>query len=346
MKIAATLLAGVLGAGSDYSQNGDNWTGTCATGQSQSPINIDPSKTDEVVKQTTFEDFKVSGYDAPQTWKIYNKGTTAQLEPADTSAMELSGGFLGADYNLLQIHFHWDKDATGLPNSAKQGSEHTVQGLNYQGEVHFVHIKKGLDMTANPPYTKAGDLAVLGFFLEKDDSSTTKNWFDYTIENMIADKVRTNDASTAEQLFGWSAAQMLPENLDGFWRYDGSLTTPGCDEVVTWTVFETPIKMKAATFDMLTKSTGLATLPPTDPKTPSNYRKVQALNGRKVNYYKKSNVPAPTAEKKKKFATKVAFGTLPMSHKNPLTGEMTTKLQQVQKILLCFGEDEKLCMFM
>jgi hypothetical protein len=56
-----------------------------------------------------------------------------------------------------------------------------------------------------------------------------------------------------------------------------------------------------------------------------------------------SLTPAPD---KKKFATKVAFGTLPMSHKNPLTGEMTTKLQQVQKILLCFGEDEKLCMFM
>jgi len=341
MKIAATLIASVLGKAADYSQNGDNWTGTCATGKSQSPIKIDPSNTAEFVKQTTFEDFKVIGYDAPQTWSITNKGTTVQLDPQDSSAMELSGGFLGDDYNLLQIHFHWDKDATGLPTSKRQGSEHTVEGKNYQGEVHFVHIKKGktLSQLAGP-----GDLAVFGFFLEKDDSTSTKNWFDYTIENMIADKVRTKDDTTAEQLFGWSAAQMLPKDLDGFWRYEGSLTTPTCDEVVTWTVFETPIKMKAKTFDMLTKSTGLA-LPPTDPKIPSNYRKVQPLNGRKVNYYKKSKVAAPT-EDKKKFATKVAFGTLPMSHKNPLTGEMTTKLQQVQKILLCFGEDEKLCMFM
>lgn len=338
MKLAAALIASVYSVGSDYSQNGDNWTGTCATGQSQSPIMIDPSTT---VTKTSFEDFKVSGYDLPQTWKIINKGKTVQLDPADASAMELSGGFLGDEYNLLQIHFHWDESATGLPTSARQGSEHTIAGKNYQGEVHFVHLKKG-----NTAYSAPGDLAVLGFFLEMDDSSPTKNWFDYTIDDMIGAKVQGKSETAPESLPGWSAAQMLPDNLDGFWRYDGSLTTPTCDEVVTWTVFETPIKMKADTFAALTQSTGVSDPITKNPNTPSNYRNVQPLNGRKINYYKKSNVPAASSPDKKKFATKVAFGTLPMSHKNPLTGEMTTKLQQVQKILLCFGEDEKLCMFM
>ena len=63
--------------------NGDNWTGTCASGQSQSPIEIDPSKTDEVLTKTTFQDFKVTGYDLPQSWKITNKGKTVQLDPTD-----------------------------------------------------------------------------------------------------------------------------------------------------------------------------------------------------------------------------------------------------------------------
>jgi len=41
---------------------------------------IDPSTT---VTKTSFEEFKVSGYDLPQTWKIINKGKTVQLDPAD-----------------------------------------------------------------------------------------------------------------------------------------------------------------------------------------------------------------------------------------------------------------------
>jgi len=38
-----------------------------------------------------------------------------------------------------------------------------------------------------------------------------------------------------------SLSAMLPLNTDVFYTYKGSLTTPPCNEVVTWIIFSTPV---------------------------------------------------------------------------------------------------------
>jgi carbonic anhydrase len=51
--------------------------------------------------------------------------------------------------------------------------------------------------------------------------------------------VRRKDSATI--VFNYTVGVNLPRNQENFYRYDGSLTTPGCEEAVLWTVFAEPI---------------------------------------------------------------------------------------------------------
>ena len=50
------------------------------------------------------------------------------------------------------------------------------------------------------------------------------------------------------ELSGVTLAQLMPvdKTLSRFHRYAGSLTTPACNEVVTWTVLEKTVSMSEA----------------------------------------------------------------------------------------------------
>ena len=68
-----------------------------------------------------------------------------------------------------------------------------------------------------------------------------------------------------------------------FSTYSGSLTTPGCMEVVNWINFIKPLKIseaQMAQFRILNDNYK----PPMD--LVDNFRPPQALNGRKVTFYK------------------------------------------------------------
>merc|ERR1719341_2135134 len=73
-------------------------------------------------------------------------------------------------------------------------------------------------------------------------------------------------------------SHLLPRNIDRYFRYEGSLTTPTCNEVVTWTLFERPVHISEEQLEMFRS---LHTLNQSIPLT-DNFRPMQEMNGRKV----------------------------------------------------------------
>ena len=70
---------------------------------------------------------------------------------------------------------------------------------------------------------------------------------------------------------------LAPKNIGSFFRYNGSLTTPGCYEIVVWTLFKDPIEISEEQLNKLRKIKFSR-----DGGNSNNYRKVQKLNGRTI----------------------------------------------------------------
>ena len=113
-----------------------------------------------------------------------------------------------------------------------------MDGKQYDLEIHFVFKKVN---NTNP---NAGDaISVLGIFGQVDNSAEVKGIW----QQVTPTKVQSC-ASVIEINILYS--DLLPTSRDYF-HYEGSLTTPGYDEVVQWFVLSEPIQVPALYFDQL-----------------------------------------------------------------------------------------------
>ena len=80
-------------------------------------------------------------------------------------------------------------------------------------------------------------MAVLGFFYEIDEDGKDYEMFK-KLNNPL--KKITTTRRTKPTIQSFNLKDFLPEDpeKEDFYRYNGSLTTPGCNQVVTWTVFK------------------------------------------------------------------------------------------------------------
>ena len=75
-------------------------------------------------------------------------------------------------------------------------------------------------------------MAVLGVFIESGGS-------DNDAYESIIDGLRDIKAQgSSAEIKAFDMSKLMPHDLDEFFRYEGGLTTPTCNEIVTWTVFK------------------------------------------------------------------------------------------------------------
>lgn len=278
----AVAVAGGKGGNWKYGQTGygtDDWKKIaphCA-GSAQSPINIESSTVSRNPKlkglTMSFNNLlgKVSG-------TLTNNGHAPTLKISkQLGTATLTGGPLGKSvYKLEQLHFHF-----GCENN--KGSEHTVDGQGYSGEIHFVTYN-----TKYASFSQAVDkpdgLSVIGVFMKVPNKDRDYNhniirasrfFWKMRIAREPDREVEVNDlllinlAPALAHL--WKAS---------FYSYKGSLTTPPCYQSVNWIVLKNPVLASNYKMAILRHLRDHE-----EHSICNNFRPVQALNGRIVSVY-------------------------------------------------------------
>lgn len=197
---------------------------TCGEGQAQSPIDLTGAVEADLANP-------VFNYGMSNI-HIVNNGYTIQVNVDPGSHLDLDG----EKYGLLQFHMH-------------APAEHTIEGKQFQAEMHFVH--RNVD----------GDIAIVAVMIRK---GTKNEAYANAMKLVPADVDMEIEIEDPAQL-----ATLLPESRTSY-RYDGSLTTPPCTEGVKWIVMTEPVGLS------------IAQLQPFLELLEGNNRPQQAIGGRTI----------------------------------------------------------------
>ncbi|KAJ0177589.1 hypothetical protein K1T71_006462 [Dendrolimus kikuchii] len=228
------------------------WPGVCRAGELQSPINI--------MTRSAVVDYHEAHIRGPLGFRGYgdvkvaasNNGHTLKWSNIpDTPAPIVSGGPLRGNYTFLQFHLHWL-------------SEHAIDGMKYPLEIHMVHIKTGLSV--EEALKRPDGLAVMGVMGMVHSGGNSEYALDQ-IMPVIPDLMDRTEKDIEEKTIDMT--RLFSPDPQSYYTYHGSLTTPNCQEVVTWIVMDKPLMISDSQYKMLLEVNVGAR---------NNYRSLQATN--------------------------------------------------------------------
>ncbi|XP_072258179.1 carbonic anhydrase 12 [Pyxicephalus adspersus] len=171
------------------------------------------------------EPIRLYGYNASstQSFTISNNGHTVSMSLLPSMSIEIPP----FSYIASHLHLHWGNQAN------PKGSEHCIGGRRFPAELHIVHYNTKYADVATA--MEAGDgLAVLGILMEIGS-------FNPAYDKIFTQLTHVKYKGQKIQIPGFNIHDLLPEKLDEYYRYEGSLTTPPCNPSVLWSVFHSPV---------------------------------------------------------------------------------------------------------
>ena len=151
------------------------------------------------------------------TTEVINNGHTVQINVEPGNTLQVDGDV----FELQQFHFH-------------SPSEHRFKGSSFLMELHLVHANS------------RGELAVIGVLYESGETNPKLAQLGDVIPDAVNEPARFSVPLTD---LGFVA------EVDAYYRYNGSLTTPPCSEGVRWFVVAEPrtisIKRQQAFIDLI-----------------------------------------------------------------------------------------------
>lgn len=221
-------------------------------GKKQSPVNL---ALDQIAKDKSLPKLQLKNYDKTiEKATMTNNGHTVNVVPED--GIVRSFQINNSTYELQSFHWHWGQ------------SEHKIYGRSYRMELHLVHKND------------QSKLAVIGVLMYGTHTGTgdTMDPVHYALSKIPFKNQKI-------QLKDFRLSEVIPDGAD-YYRYEGSLTTPPCTEGVTWTILNKIYIIRLLTVKRFMQ------LYSTEKKDEAcrikqNYRPIQPLNGRKIQYSKK-----------------------------------------------------------
>ncbi|WCJ34304.1 alpha carbonic anhydrase 1 [Euphorbia peplus] len=215
---------------------------TCSEGKNQSPININESK---IVLSKSLK--PLTRFYAPAKAFLVDNGINIGVRyESDHASMAID------DKNYTMRFMHWHTP-----------SEHLFNGVQYPLELHLVH--------------EAPDksIAVVGLLYQIGQPDQ----FIQSINTSLAQlsEMVKEGKKPAEVSLGMLDTKLLGKKTNKYYRYNGSLTTPPCNEPVIWTVIP---RIKTVSEEQVEAMKSAL-----EKDFKNNFRPVQPLNGRQVQMY-------------------------------------------------------------